>query len=408
MLLHSNEEIARWRWAKKLLRVPAKRTAADVWMCVRSYPGNKSPLEIILNGKHTRKLSPHPQDDGEWRWRSVRFPAGAWRFGVNEIVLRCQSRAMNGWMLGIENGHRNPASFLSTDRGQTWRNEKMGAHGALRGEYLIRIALPEHPRKTSPPPIVYEDVKHPRMRELRDLVSTRIRNIRDPWRQILALRNWIAKAWTYEAFGKSYAPLDPWTVLAWKSANWGHGRENPIAMCVHYGMVFASLAAALGHTSRGVAITENINGPDGHFMTEIFDCDLGKWVAHDANFDLHYENGEPMSIIDLAERSRAGKSLAAMIRRGSGFTSDCPRLNGLLKSKLATGKSFTSVAVWRLNNVISDPAAAPPNHGSVVYCETDFVWYVPNGTVKNLAMFPHRTSDREYFSKPPRPRGGAR
>jgi hypothetical protein len=173
-------------------------------------------------------------------------------------------------------------------------------------------------------------------------------------------------------------------------------------------MVFASLAAALGHRSRGVAITENINGPNGHFMTEIFDHDLSKWVAHDANFDLHYENGQPMSIVDLADRAHAGQSLKTMMRRGNGFTSDCPRLNGLLNRKLATGQSFASIAVWRANNVISDPAAAPPNHGSVIYCETDLIWYTPNGDASNVAMFPHRTADREYFLTPPRSRGGKR
>jgi hypothetical protein len=290
----------------------------------------------------------------------------------------------------------------------------MGASSVLRGEYLVRLRVNARELRDPPPPrILYEDARHPRVRELRELVPARIRAIRDPFQQVLTLRTWVARAWTYEAFGSIYAPWDPATVLAWTRGGWGHGRPRPIAMCVHYGMVFATLASALGHAARGLAITENINGPNGHFMTEIWDRDRGRWVAHDPNFDLHYRDGggsrsggEPMSGVELADAARAGTLTGSAMVRGGGFRSDCPRLNGLLRSKLATGKSFAAVGVWRCNDVISRPASAPPSHGSVIYCETDLVWYAPASApvAAAMGMFPYRTTSRGYFAAPPPPR----
>lgn len=413
MLLHANEEVARWRRVRKRLHLPASaRTVdADVWLCVCGYPRNREPLDVRVNGRRVARLEPPgPGAAGAWAWRSIRAPKGTLRGGVNEIVLACDSSAMSAWMLGVETGHRDPASALSTDRGQTWSADHMGAAGVLRGEYLVRVRL-HGPRiaEQSPPPIVYEDARHPRVRALRELVPARVRNIRDPWKQVLALRTWVARAWTYEAFGSGYSPWDPWTILAWTRGDWGHGRPKPIAMCVHYGMTFTSLAASLGRAARGLAVTEAINGPNGHFMSEVWDRGLGKWVAHDPNFDLHYEaDGRPLSGVQLADRAHAGRSAPSDMRRGPGFTSNCPRLNGLLNDKLATGEAFAAVAVWRRNDVVSDPAGAPPNHGSVVYCETDLVWYAPHDPrAAQTEMFPHRVREPAYFDAPPtKPRGG--
>ena len=410
MMLHANEEISRWRAVRKILRLPraAGEARGRIWLCVCAYPHNEEPLEVRVNGRLAGRLAaPAPAQAGDWMWRGVNIRRGVLRAGANEIVVRCNSKAMNAWMLGIENGSKRPASALSTDRRRTWRSQNMGACGVLRGEYLIRARL--HGRQFAEarvPPVVYEDSRHPRLRELRDLVPTRIRAIRDRWQQVLALRNWVARAWTYEAFGRNYAPWDPWTVLAWKKHEWGHGQRQPITMCVHYGMVLCSLAAALGHAARGLAITESVNGPYGHFMTEIWDRARQKWIAHDPNFDLHYEDetGRPMSGVELADRFAAGRSAASDIRRGAGFISQCPRLNGLLQNKLATGQAFTNGAIWRRNDVISDPAAAPPNHGSVIYCETDLVWYSPQRDAPVAEMFPYRAG-KEYFDSPPRMRG---
>jgi hypothetical protein len=408
MLLHANEEIARWRTPRKILRLPAAaaNAPAEVWLCLCEYPGNDRPLEVRINGRRAGSILPQSAQAGAWQWRKVPLRRAMVGAGSNEIILGCDSPAMNAWMLAVEAGHRNPSSALSTDRGRTW-SENVGVGGRLRGEYLIRARV-DDPKLAEQrvPAIVYEDQRRPRVRELRNLVPANIQRIGNPWKQVLALRTWVARAWTYEAFGNNYAPWDPWTVLAWKRADWGHGHPRPIAMCVHYGMVMSALATALGHPARGLAITEDINGPNGHFMCEIWDHARGKWIAHDPKYDLQYEDEHgPMSGIELAERARAGRSSRADIRQGAGFTSDCPRLHKLLDEKLATGQAFNNLAIWRQNNYISDPAAAPPNHGSVIYCETDLVWHQPEGDATVAPMFPYRAGG-EYFSEAPKNTGG--
>ncbi|HTL28640.1 MAG TPA: transglutaminase domain-containing protein [Tepidisphaeraceae bacterium] len=397
VLLHANEELARWRWARKLLRVDRAPCGAQLWLFVRPYRDNRDSLRIDANGKRAGVLKPDANGESAWQWRSLPLRRGAIRRGLNEIVLRSESRAMNSWMLGIEPGHANPKSFLSYDRGRRWQNQSMGAAGVLRGEYLIRLRCDDDRREPPLPKLVYENPKHARVRDLAPLIPLSIRQKRDPWQQVLALRTWVAKAWTYEAFGRSYSPLDPWTVFAWKRDNWGHGSENPIAMCVHYGMIFSSLAASLGHVARGISITQDVNSPHGHFMTEIWDDRHRKWIAHDASYDLHYEIDQPLSTIELADEARQ-KTFRAKQQRGPGFTSNDPRLLAILNEQLMTGRSFKHVGVWRLNDVISHPPSAPPSHGSVSYCETDFIWYLPEDN-NEQAMFPYRTSNRDFFAR---------
>src|SRR4051812_33047392 len=231
ILLHANEEIARWRWARKLLRVDRQPDSAQLWLFVRPYPNTQEPLRIDVNGKRAGVLKPEERSESAWQWRALPLRRGTIHRGVNEIMLRSESSAMNSWMLGIEPSHANPRSFLSFDRGRTWQNENMGAAGVLRGEYLIRLRGCDDRREPLLPKIVYENPRHPRVRELAQLLPASIREMRDPWQQVLALRTWVARAWSYEAFGRSYSPHDPWTVLAWTRDNWGHGYENPIAMC---------------------------------------------------------------------------------------------------------------------------------------------------------------------------------
>ena len=43
-----------------------------------------------------------------------------------------------------------------------------------------------------------------------------------------------------------------------------------------------------------------------------------------------------------------------------------------------------------------DPAHYPPNHGSMIYAETDIVWYDPTHTA-DLDMFPNRVAKRAFF-----------
>ena len=40
-----------------------------------------------------------------------------------------------------------------------------------------------------------------------------------------------------------------------------------------------------------------------------------KWIAHDANYDLHYVIKEPLSITQLADEARSGRKFRATMER---------------------------------------------------------------------------------------------
>jgi len=400
MLLANNEEITRWRWARKRFLLPktAAETPGDLWLCLRTGEENRLPLGVHLNGSLLGRVKPETHPRGNYWWARVQAPPRRLRTGANCVELRCGASAMGAWMLGLENGHARPDSFVSTDRGRTWRNRRMGIRNVLQGEYLIRLrSHAARLRDPRPPAIKYEDTRHPRVTEAQRLIPERIRRIRDPWKQILALRTWVATRWSHRPFGPCYTPWDPWTILDWADSNRGHGQRGTIVMCVHFGTLLAALAAALGHRSRCVVVTEDVNTPSGHFMTEVWDRRLKKWILHDPNYDLHYEDGAPLSAVDLADRAHTALSFRSFVRAGKGQPSGPRRIVEYFNRYYRTGRGFQHTGVWSANQFVSDPTAAPPNHGSVCYTETDIVWYNPRGL--DLApMFPYRVDDRSYFS----------
>ncbi len=403
VLLHNNEEISRWRRAKKRLRLPAAaaRAGADLWILLQMYEGNRAPLEVFLNGAPLARIEPDASLTPCPIWSRVEVSPGRLLEGANDFELRASSSAMNSWMVCLEPGHRDPESFISTDGGASWRNHDMGVYNVLRGEYVIRLRSCAEPlRDPPPPPLVYEDPSHPRVKESLELVPAGIRGITDPWEQVLALRTWVARSWAHRASGPIYTPWDPWTILDWAKMNRGEGREDTICMCVHFATLFAALAAALGHGARCAVITEALDKQTGHFMAEVWDARLKRWILHDPNFDVHYADGEPLSMIDLARHAHQGRTFADWLVTGEGMPRGPAGLIEIFHDYFVSGKSFRLSGIWSRNDYVSDPAAAPPSHGSVSYCEPEIVWYSPAGM--DLApMFPYRVAERGYFDAMP-------
>ena len=401
ILIGQNEEITRWRWARKVLQLPSAATGApaDLWLYLQMYEGNRRRLRLWMNGRALRPIQPSPAVTNVIGWHRVRVRAAEVQAGQNVIELRCDSPAMNAWVLGLEAGHRSPRSFISTDRGKTWRNDHMGARNMFHGEYAIRLRC-HSPRLSEQrlPQIVYEDPACPRAGELRKLIPSRIRSIRDPWRQIMALRAHVAKSWVHDPSGPSYAPWDPWTILDWSQRKWGHGLKGTVTMCVHFAVHFAALATVLGHRARCVIITEDPNTQTGHFVTEVWSDAHGKWVMHDPNYDAHCEDDLPLSAVEIARRSHGGGSLKPCVRFGHGRPLGPRRLVTYFRRLFDTGRSFRCTGIWTANQYISDPTVAPPNHGSIGYCETDVVWFNPPG-MDLMPMFPYRTGNCAYFER---------
>lgn len=406
-----NEELSRWRWVKKVLLLPAAAAGApaDLWMFVRMYDGNRAPLTVSLNGRKLARVEPDKHYATRWVWLRLPVPTGRLKRGRNTFVMHSTNPAMNGWMLGLENAHDRPQSYLSFDRGGTWQNRAMGAHGMLRGEYLVRLRVHSDTlRDPRPPRMIYEDTRHRRVRELRDLLPARIVNTKDPWKQVLALRTWVACQWSHDNKGRCYSPWDPQTVLDWVRRDTCHGKPGRIAFCVHFAIVFNSFAASLGHRSRGVNVTSDFNLPQGHFMSEVWDVEHRRWVLHDPNYDVHYEKAAPLSAFDLADLAHRRCKLHDMVRKGPAFPRGPKYLTDLFRDFVATGKSYWCTGLWSRNNFVSNPPAAPPNHGATSYCETEFVWYTPPGVkprcgdaVTLAEPFPYRVSTRRYLDAPP-------
>jgi hypothetical protein len=74
--------------------------------------------------------------------------------------------------------------------------------------------------------------------------------------------------------------------------------------CTHYAITYAECAAALGWQARKLGI-DRPHGKDGfgsshHGVAEIWSNQFAKWVAIDANFNLHYEKqGAPLSAWEI-------------------------------------------------------------------------------------------------------------
>lgn len=406
VVVSGNEEITRWRWARKQLTLPAPVVGArsELFLLLARYAGNRTPLEVYVNSKRCGSLLPHRQREVVWGWYRVPLPRGKLRAGKNQIVLMANATAMNAWTLAISSTVSPPRSHLSLDQGNSWQNKRMGIYGAACGEYVIRVrsyatSLREH----TLPRIVYEDPACGRVRALRKLLPDRIRRQRDPWKQLLLLRSWVARRWKYSRAGGAYAPWDAATIIDWARRGSGNAQDGVIAMCVHFAVVFASFATSLGHIARCYAVSPDLNSSEGHFLAEVYDESHRRWILHDANFDVHYEQaGQPLSLINLADRAIAGSSCFRLVRRGSGFPTESHLVDCFAKL-FATGKSYKLAGLWARNDYLSNPTVAPPNHGRVAYCETDFLWYAPPALDGMLTgMFPYRAATRTPFECPPK------
>jgi len=403
-MMDNNEEITRWRWAKKVFKLPQATASAeaDLWLLLQSYEENTTPLEIHLNGEKLVDLMPRDLTPNVFWWYRVPVPTGRLQEGANQLELRAANPAMNGWMLAVENGHAHPDSFLSTDQGKSWQNESMGPLSSLRGEYVIRLrSHSDQLHDATPPAIVYEDPHHPRVKEAWQIVPASIRQESDPWRQLLLLRSWAASSWKYRNSGRIYAPWDPWTILDWAQQDRGHGFDGVIVMCVHYAAVFVSLASALGHAARCVVVTGGMDTPMGHFMTEVWDARNKQWVLHDPNYDVHYKDKDQLlSAIDIAQRNHRDEPLAHCVVEGPGKPTGPQMLLDAFNETFASGDCFLCTGIWATNQYVSDPSRIPPGHGKLAYCETDIIWYDPPG-MDLVPMFPYRAADRSYFDNPP-------
>lgn len=392
------EELTRFRHARKHLELPATTQPAQLWILARAYPDCQTPLRLAVNGQPVATIA--PEGPGAWRWFGVDVQAEALRAGTNHFDLWTDTSAMDGWSLALEAGHAQPGSELSDDAGATWRRERMGYLNAVLADYVVRVRLQEGD-DAPPPPVVWEDRSSPRVHSLHERLPEAATGDAPVLERARALSSWLASTWEHTGSNRAqqYAPWDAETLLSWAPAQVGHNGKRPIAMCVHYAAALVSAAQAVGIPARCAVLTEAVNGSQGHFVAEIWEPDLGKWVVVDPNADAMFvDGGVPMS---MSEIQAAGPAIGTMIEWGAGteFQLTFPHIVEFAEQNLQKGVCFQHRSVWHRADLLTSPWMSPPGHGSLSYCETGLVWE-QRDLDRGFGMFPAFGAP-EWFDAPP-------
>ncbi len=392
------EELTNYRRARKALRLPGTRTPATLYLLARAYPDHNVPLRLAVNGVELSSIAPTAPD--LYFWYDVSIPPSLLVPGANMFELWTEAPAMNAWSLALEGGHREPDSFVTSDGGRTWRNERMGYLNVLRGEYIVRVRLAEG-SDPAPPAMVWEDPDASRLRRLREMVPRGALEPGPTLDRVRALTTWVCTGWEYRRPGDSaqFPPWDAETILAWGRAARGHGGCSPVLMCVHYGVTLATCCLAVGIPARCAAYTGSIDGYNGHFTAEVWFDELDKWVLVDPTLDaIFLREGVPLSVPEIQQ---AGGKLMHLVQWGPGyeFQRRNPVLVPWIRENFAKGICFRHRSVWPRMDFLTHPELAPSGHGSTSYCETGFVWETRD-LQEGFGMFPY-FGDDDYFEAPP-------
>src|SRR6266498_3445051 len=224
------EELTDYRRARKILHLPSTSSPARLFLLARAYPETQMPLMISVNGTELPSLMPPARD--LYLWHEVLVDASLLVPGKNVFEFWTDSYAMDAWSLALEDGHEEPESFVSTDSGKTWRNEKMGYLNVSRGEYIVRVRLAEVSDPT-PPSMVWEDPDNPRLDRLLAQLPTQILEPGSTLERIRLLMTWVCTSWEYRNLsnGVQLAPWDAETIISWGRAGRGHAGREPVVMC---------------------------------------------------------------------------------------------------------------------------------------------------------------------------------
>jgi len=393
------EEITRFRHVKKMLTLEAVAQPATLYILARNDDGVRLPLRLSVNGTEIAPVDPYPLT--WYRWHPITLDPGVLQPGDNTFELWCDDTSMGSWSLAMEPGHANPASYVTDDGGETWRNHRMGYLNVERGEYVIRLRTVEG-EDAPAPPMVWERPQNPRLESLKTRIPDAARNsgsgLLD---RVRALTTWLSSSWehTPPSIATQCTPWDPETVLEWGPAQRGHNGQRPIVNCIYYGAAFVSAAHAVGIPARCAVFTnQQPDGWWGHFGAEFWSAEHDKWILADPNTDaLFMRAGEPMS---LPEVQNALPDLEQYIAFGPGIEEQRknPRMVEWLDDGYMEGRCFRHRAVWYRSDLLSHPEYSPPAHGSQSYCETGLVWEEREKEL--FGMFPY-FGGPDYFDSPP-------
>lgn len=392
VVLGIGEEVNDRRHARTRLVTVDELTA--LYVLAAPHSPESAPLSIAVNGIPFGTVQ--PVDDPTLRWWRISAPPGAQVNGEAEVVLSSAGSAMVGWSLAID--PTCGGDEISTDGGRSWQAERLGYLHTGPGRYVVRGrdsgGVPQMPPK--------HRWENPDLaKALYERLSPPVDLGRDTLATVRALSTWVCRAWWYRNTSEAslYAPWDPESILSWGKAERGFHDRVPVVMCVHYAIVLTALCQALGIPARCAAVTQEVNGANGHFVSEVFLAETGRWAMVDPTYDaLFIGDDGPLSVRELSKY--AGQS-ARFFSAGPGFAERLrsPAGRAWYESVLLDGHCFAYHSVWPRSDFLAHPEFSPPGHGACAYSETDLVWGHPSAG-GDLGMFRYVAND-EWFDSPP-------
>lgn len=391
------EELTDYRHARKILHLPGTGAQARLYILARAYPDTPLPLHLSVNGARLPSVVPPARD--VYTWIEIAIDPAVLVAGRNVFEFWTDSVAMDSWSLALEDGHRDPESYISTDGGETWRNEKMGYLNVSRGEYVVRVRLAEG-NDPAPPQMVWENPDHPRLARIRSRLPSRATTPGTTLERVRTLMSWVCTSWEYRNLvnGVQMAPWDAETILAWGQRGRGHAGHEPVVMCVHYGVTLVTCCLALGIPARCAIFTGEIDGWNGHFTAEVWFKEFAKWVMVDPNMDaILFREGIPLSVGEIQAMEQ---DLTDLIQWGPGheFQVKNPLIEPWIREIYLPGTCFRHRSIWPRTDLLAHPELAPP-HTSTSYAEMNLVWEARDLT-EGFGMFAY-FGDRGYFDAPP-------
>jgi hypothetical protein len=403
------EELSRFALAAKRFRIDEGTDAcASLFAMIREYPGNRSALRLELGGREIAALDPDPERQGAWGWAELPVPEGALSSGVNEFVFRAESPGMNSWTLAVSCERPRGDSRKSLDGGGSWpQGMLLGYDCTLSGEYVARLRVdpakkPDRPRR---PRFVCESPDHPRLAAMRAEFGLEklARGAKTDLERAQRIMSWWVGSWTYEKnCGPIYAPWDPFTVIAWKTASWGAGYEKPLAYCVHSASCLTLLLRAAGLRARSIVTdSEDPQGTGGHYLTELWAGELDRWVVLDPHFDATLTlDGEPAPAVEFQTACEAGECSRLGFVPGKSYGGN-PRCKEKWLERWLAGRGFWELGWYERGDMASHPELIPPEHGCSVYHESCFLW-LDTPRTPHRPYFPHWTRDRAALLAAPK------
>jgi transglutaminase-like putative cysteine protease len=367
-----------------------------LYILARAHSADGPPLRVSLDGEQVGQYTPTVSPVLTWHSLEIEGPGNATK---SEVVLSSTGDDMSAWSVAVD--HSPPGGDeLSTDGGASWQSDRIGYLQLAAGRYVLRARI-DRGEDPPPPEHIWEHVGDPHVEAFRKQLPTAATSESSSWAVARALSTWICESWEYRnsTSAHQYAPWDPAVVLAWGKRGSGHAGSAPVVMCVHYAVTLAAACQALGIPARCAAITGSINGFDGHFVTEVWIAELGRWVMIDPTYDVWVGSADaPLGLHAIHE---LGPDVGPMIAAGPGIESRLATREGKrwFEENLRQGVCFKNLSRWPRSDFISHPGASPAGHGATSYSELELVWE-RGATSTDLGMFRY-FADTERFERKP-------